>query len=326
MIDARENSAQARALILSKAIKRRDDIHIRMLIEKFTDSLDYLGRGLEELAISGEAWTCVLRLGVEPRMVFAHPDLLLRHPETSLYYRGIATLSLKRVRDIVTNVDAWENPSRGTRRTLNPDTAIGIARLYNAVISSIIEGTDEWTLENGYRNILATIGITQDGKIRNIIGQETERVIKDKLFQWIVDMEIPCERQERWTMLGEEKTVRMTYGSEPDILFEKYNEQTRAWLQEVTIEIKGGTDPAGALERLGAIKKSFDQTPARTENVAILGVVTPAMREELNKMKITDFDLYEVVHSKEGWNQFAEDLFCHKLRLLLPGPRPTPRR
>ena len=305
-------------MILSKALKRQDDVRIRTIVEDFVGELDYLGQGLEELAISSEAWTCVLGLDVEPKMVFAHPDLLQRHSETSLYYRGIATLSLKRVSSIAGNVDGWENPTGRKRRTPNFDVVRRVTRLYNAVISSIIEGTDAWTLENGYRNILATIGITQDGKMRNIIGQEAERAVRDRLSQWIEDMEIPRERRGRWVMLGEAKNVRMAYGSEPDILFEKYDEQTRTWTSEVTIEIKGGTDPAGALERLGAIKKSFDQTPARTENIAILGVVTHAMRAELNEMKIVDFDLYDVVHTKAGWNKFVEELFHHKLRLI-PG-------
>lgn len=318
MDEAQRRNAQARALILSKALKRRDDVRIRTIVENFAGALHYLEQGLEELAISSEAWNCVRRLDVRPKMVFAHPELLQRHPETSLYYRGIATLSLKRVSSIAGNVDNWETPPGGNRRPPNSDVVRRVTRLYNATISSIIEGTDAWTLENGYRNILATIGITQDGKMRNIIGQEAERAVRDKLSRWIEDMGIPCERQGRWLMLGEAKAVRMAYGSEPDIVFEKYHEQTDAWTQEVTIEIKGGTDPAGALERLGAIKKSFDQTPARTENIAILGVVTHAMRAELNEMKITDFDLYDVVQTKAGWDGFVEELFHHKLRLI-PG-------
>ena len=316
MNDAQLSSAQARALILSKAIKRRDDVRIRTLIEDFAGALDYEGYGLAELAISGKAWACVKQLQVEPRMVFAHPDVLRQHPETSLYYRGIATLSLKRVSSLATNVDTWENPTR--RRRFSPKVEVigRVVRLYNAVISSIIEGTDAWTLENGYRNILATIGISQDGKMRNIIGQEAERAVRDKLLEWIEEVGIPCEQKGAWFELGAAKTVRMAYGSEPDIVFEKYNEQTQDWALEVTLEIKGGIDPAGALERLGAIKKSFDQTPARVENIAILGVVTPAMRAELDQMRIVDFNLYEVVHSKEGWDRFVEELFYHKLRLL----------
>ena len=316
MNDAQFSSAQARALILSKAIKRRDDVRVRMLIEGFEGALDYEGYGLEELAISDKAWACVQQLQVNPRMVFAHPDLLRQHPETSLYYRGIATLSLKRVSSLATSVDTWENPTRVRRLSPRVEVVCRVVRLYNAVISSIIEGTDAWTLENGYRNILATIGISEDGKMRNIIGQEAERAVRDKLLQWIKDVGIPCEQKGGWFELGAAKTVRMAYGSEPDILFEKYDEQTQDWALEVTIEIKGGMDPAGALERLGAIKKSFDQTPARVENIAILGVVTSAMRAELDQMRIVDFDLYDVVHSKEGWDRFTEELFYHKLRLL----------
>ncbi len=316
MSDAQLSGAQARALILSKAIKRRDDVRVRTLIEGFEGALDYEGYGLEELAISDKAWAGIQQLQVDPRMVFAHPDMLRQHPETSLYYRGIATLSLKRVSSLATSVDTWENPRAGKRLSPSVEVVCRVVRLYNAVISSIIEGTDAWTLENGYRNILATIGISQDGKMRNIIGREAEQAVRDKLSQWIADMGIPCEQQGQWFALGAEKTVRMAYGSEPDIVFEKYNPQTQVWTQEVTIEIKGGIDPAGALERLGAIKKSFDQTPARTENIAILGVVTEAMRAELNEMKIVDFDLYDVVNSKEGWDRFTEELFYHKLRLL----------
>lgn len=96
MDDAKRSNAQARALILSKALKRRDDVRIRTIVENFAGELNYLEQGLEELAISSEAWACVRQLDVSPKMVFAHPELLQRHPETSLYYRGIATLSLKR--------------------------------------------------------------------------------------------------------------------------------------------------------------------------------------------------------------------------------------
>ena len=96
MDDAKRSNAQTRALILSKALKRRDDVRIRTIVENFAGELNHLERGLKELAISSEAWDCVRRLDVRPKMVFVHPELLQRHPENSLYYRGIATLSLKR--------------------------------------------------------------------------------------------------------------------------------------------------------------------------------------------------------------------------------------
>ena len=51
-----------------------------------------------------------------------------------------------------------------------------------------------------------------------------------------------------------------------------------------TIEIKGGKDPAGALERLGAMQKSFEATPAQCVNFLVAGVVTAEMRKRLDQM------------------------------------------
>lgn len=51
----------------------------------------------------------------------------------------------------------------------------------------------------------------------------------------------------------------MVYASEPDIRFEK-EASDGSWKEIATIKVKGSTDPVGALERLGAVKKSFDRT------------------------------------------------------------------
>ena len=71
----------------------------------------------------------------------------------------------------------------------------------------------------------------------------------------------------------------MHYGSEPDIKFIK-GEQTIA-----TIEIKGSLDPAGALERLGAMTKSFMETPPGCKNFLVAGIITPEMQTRLNEMR-----------------------------------------
>ena len=81
MGDAKRSNAQTRTLILSKALKRRDDVRIRRIVENFAGELNYLEQGLEELAISSESWACVRLLDVRPKMVFAHPKLLQRHPK-----------------------------------------------------------------------------------------------------------------------------------------------------------------------------------------------------------------------------------------------------
>ena len=108
----------------------------------------------------------------------------------------------------------------------------------------------------------------------------------------------------------------MVYGSEPDIKFEILNNQ-EVWEIVSTVEIKSGTDPAGALERLGSIQKSFDQTPARSRNFAVLGIVTPAMRERLNNLNLTrDFLLYDILNDAAAWDDFMLELFHHTLRIV----------
>ena len=44
-----------------------------------------------------------------------------------------------------------------------------------------IEGTTNWTLENGYRNIIANMSIGLDGTFRNIIGHDAENLMKARI-------------------------------------------------------------------------------------------------------------------------------------------------
>ena len=314
MRDTEFEHSRVRALTLSGILEKRDDIRVRSIIEDFNQALEFRREKFNEWGITEAAWSRIHQLNIEPKLVFAHPDLLYEHPETSLYYRGMAMLPLKRVSNLVTNVEKWERDSSLSRTARDRDIVTLVSKLYNSVISSIISSKESWSLEDGHRNIVATIGISLDGKIRNLIGQEAEEAIKSRLLDWI-ENRMNVVREGNYFLLGEQRSVRMSFGSEPDIWFEKSNENSDDWKVVLTVEIKAGTDPAGAMERLGAIKKSFDKTPARADNIAILGVVTETMRSELNEMKIADYLLAEVL-TDEGWNRLADDLFHHKLRLL----------
>ncbi len=127
--------------------------------------------------ISDAAWNHVQAIGIDPKVVFAHPDLLSAHPTTSLHYRGIVLLSKKRVQQAAAAVDAWESGNR--EKPVRSSSARKIACLYNTMISSIIEGSADWTLDNGYRNIIATMGISLDGMFRNQIGDVAEALVKN---------------------------------------------------------------------------------------------------------------------------------------------------
>ena len=158
--------------MIAERIRQRTDVALRRSIADFAGELSFLP--LPGLMISEGAWTHVTSSDIDPKLVFAHPDLLRQNPRASEYYRGIALLPRKRVAEIAGAVDSWENEAR--RTTLREPHILRVAQLYNAVISSIIEGSNGWTLENGYRNIIANMGIGLDGTVRNLIGQDAERL------------------------------------------------------------------------------------------------------------------------------------------------------
>ena len=311
--NARLEDARQRALVISHHIRQRADQSIREKIIRYDAELEFEER-LEDLAVAPEAWQHITQTGIEPKLVFAHPNLLRDMPQASLHYRGIGLLSFKRMQQMGCSVNRWEEAPM--RRPPTLERCIKAARIYNAVISVVITGSDGWTLENGYRNILSTIGITEDGVLRNIVGQEGEAAVKERISEWIASHgAIVSEIRGNITFLGAEKTLRMVYGSEPDISFERLTEDN-SWQIVSTIEVKSGTDPAAALERLGAIQKSFDQTDARARNFAVLGVVTREMRRRLNQMNVArDFLLYDIMHNDTAWEDFINEVFHHTLRI-----------
>ncbi len=293
-----------RSKFLSERIRQRTDVKMRGLVDDFPAPLDFQDR--EDLLISQSAWEYVTKSGIKLQQVFAHPDLLRMHPETSLYYRGLALLPLKRVRTAVgVEVKYWE---KGLVENLPMESAKAVCRLYNSVVSSIIEGATDWTLENGYRNIMHSIGITLDGVFRNTIGQDAERLIKTKIEDWLREHEMIVEQGSRteFVLAG---GVNMIYGSDPDILFKRLGRQL------ATIEIKGGKDPAGALERLGAMQKSFDATPATCQNILIAGVVTAEMQTRLEQLGVRSVFILDDLLNDDEWRRFTREVFHHILRL-----------
>ena len=73
--EMRLEEARQRALIISERIRQRSDLAARRAIEGFAALLNYATQ-LEELAIAPEAWRHVRDSGTDPKLVFAHPDIL----------------------------------------------------------------------------------------------------------------------------------------------------------------------------------------------------------------------------------------------------------
>ena len=295
---------------MSERIRQRTDIALRELIASSGGNLVF--RPLEDLMISTQAWEYIHRSDIDPKLVFAHPVMLREHPQVSQYYRGISLLPQKRVADVAVTVSSWEDGSRKTPITESQSKSV--ARLYNAVISSIIEGTTNWTLENGYRNIIANMGIGLDGTFRNIIGRDAESLVKTRIKNWLDSRSLILKHNSDATEFQLPSGYSMRYGSEPDILF---REGTSGSIREVaTIEIKGGKDPAGALERLGAMQKSFEATPPNCVNMLVAGVVTPEMRSRLDQMGVVKvFLLDDISHDGGPWTDFLNEVFHYTIRI-----------
>ena len=302
--------AQIRSALISERIRQRTDLELRELIAQYQEALTF--HPLDDLVISEQAWRHVESSGIEPKLVFAHPEILRNHPTVSQYYRGLALLPRKRVSDIAVSVDSWED---GTRKTSIPEhRSKDVARLYNAVISSIIEGAANWTLENGYRNIIATMEIGLDGTFRNIIGRDAEDLIRNRIKSWLASRQLIIEHNDEETEFELPNGYSMRYGSEPDVLFQQ--EQSGIPQIVATIEIKGGKDPAGALERLGAMQKSFEETPPGCVNMLVAGVITSEMESRLENMGVTKvFLLDNLAYDNEGWTDFLNEVFHYTVRI-----------
>ena len=298
-----------RSIYFAERIRERKDKEVRRLVDNFNDCHDYEATR-NNLLISEPAWEYIISQGFKPRQVFAHPEILIRHPKVSFYYRGFALLSLKRVKDM-TKVDVKKWEAKDYVRIVEREKAFKVCCVYNGVISSIVTATSVWSLSDGYRNILNTMGITYDGMFRNVIGQDAEKQIKKRLTDWLDDQGMIVDRKsENSFFLKEEEHVTMIeFGSEPDILFKKDNEVV------ATIEIKGGRDPAGALERLGAMQKSFTETPPGCQNFLIAGVVTKEMKSRLKQHNVKYFVLDNLLKD-DGWDNFTKELFHYTLRIM----------
>lgn len=307
-----------KSVLVATTLQRRRDVAARKLIEAFSEPLDF--RPLENLLIEEQAWRHVQSLSIQPRLVFCHPALLRAHPSTSLYYRGLAGLSIKAAKDYLGAIEAIE---AGRRTRLEEAKALQMARTYNFFISSIIVNSTRWSLENGHRTILATMGITLDGTMRNKVGDIAEERVRRMVVEWlaarglIADPPLTADAvpEDLPRQLLLKHGILMRFSSEPDIAFERGDELI------ATVEIKGGIDPAGALERYGAAKKSFEHAVRKTErcrNFYLCGVVTDQVARRIRNDRLVEktFEIIALLNDAKVRDEFFNELFHHTLRIL----------
>lgn len=316
--DYKEDLRLTKALLVVTKLQERHDIAARELIESYRGTLDF--KPLKKLLIEQKAWDYIRRLGIEPKLVFCHPKVLQTAPTTSLYYRGMVGLSVKAAKDYFGGVESIETGL--LKSDISDDKALQMARTYNFFLSSIIINSTKWTLDNGHRTILATMGISLDGSMRNKVGAVGEDRIRRMVVEWLIANHLVTKPTLDADDLPEQlpkeielkRGVTMRFSSEPDIAFEQRD------ILKATVEIKGGIDPAGALERYGAAKKSFGHAVERSpqcRNFYIGGVLTKELLRRIAADRLVEktYSLIDLLKDESVRSEFFRELFHHTVRL-----------
>jgi len=234
---------------------------------------------LEELGISETAWNKIIHRGIKPVIIFSHPQVLMSLTRAVSYYRMLAMVSQKSMQQIGLSGNRYEQG----KAFPNEQVAREIAQHLNKIISHLVETDEQINLREFdlWRGMAA--GSQAQGSWQNAKGSRVEILIKAMLqmrlreANWIADE--ASDADEAIIQLKDGR--RIVFASDPDVAVYRKDKIL------VAIEIKGGIDTAGVLERFGATLKSLIRAKeSNQEAITILIVpgvsVTPTAREALN--------------------------------------------
>ena len=189
--------------------------------------------------------------------------------------------------------------------------------------------------QNRIRRIVISIFATYNGngvfiKGQCIIGAEGERVIRKIIFnELFAHDEISSVENKKdvlteiaqWDANGDIDDVKklhlingysILFSSEPDVTM--YND---AGAIVGIIEIKSGLDPAGALERLGAMFKSFENTLAEYPD-AVTILVASCITKEVDKRLNASMSVRQRYLTTDITSSEAEKRkFVNRLRVIM---------
>jgi hypothetical protein len=171
--------------------------------------------------------------------------------------------------------------------------AVDLAKVLNSYISEIVDSDSKFCITNAHLMIAMSFGAQMNGSWRNAVGEEGVIRIMQILVGFLRDKKlIQTVTYKEGVVLSQDKPIdveqvqeikltnnyTLTFSSEPDVSL-----RDPSGILVAVIEVKAGIDPAGALERYGAAKKSFSRAKRENKNVETiyLGLLTPTVQEEL---------------------------------------------
>lgn len=271
----------------------------------------------DEFGISASILNSIEANGLSVGQWYCHPNMLALNPRYLIYFRCIAALSQKGLKAL-SGVSAVENLENGMSQC-EPEQALKLAIAINENLNAIY--TVQIPEPEKLKALMyATAGTTIDGSWRNKIGSEGERVVRTLFLKELLER---SELEKVISRSGEEHVAAglsadwlddhtaglsscltsngcvIQFGSEPDIKLVDANGRTVGG-----VEIKAGIDPAGALERLGAMMKSFENIRAESseaETILVASCITDEVQDRLASMKnVRTYVMTDVIQNRRS--------------------------
>ncbi|MBE2184480.1 MAG: XcyI family restriction endonuclease [Anaerolineae bacterium] len=264
---------------LAKSAFFHRKLHEWKLLE-IADQIDQVrGENLswDNLNISEQAWNKVIHRGIKPVVVFAHPFVLQTVQGSAGYYRMLAMVSQKSMKRVGISLDSYE----AGKPIPNEEMAMTIAQHLNRIVSVLVEADEaidarEFDLWRGM-----AAGSQAQGSWQNNKGASAEVAIREIILRRLQEHEIISGEEASTSRIDLGDGRVLVFADEPDVAIYQND------IPQVAVEVKGGIDPAGVLERIGAALKSLQRTRQENPNsvtVLILQDVSMTQRakEDLN--------------------------------------------
>lgn len=203
------------------------------------------------------------------------------------------------------------------------ERALELSKVINEFISKILEEDDDYSLRDANIMYYATVGAFLEGAWRNdkgkLIADEVKKMIYEyflfgKLIKSIVLLkgkeikpikDIPIDEIKSFVLTNHYK---IEFGSEPDIAF-----IDKKGILTGMVEVKGGLDEAGALERYEAAKKTFDEVlnkNPRAFTIYLASCITSTVRKRIEADRAVRkiFNLTNVFFDEEEKENFLKEI------------------
>ena len=286
---------------------------------------------LEGWHISQESWSVITENDIQPILIFVHPKVLQLNPQFLKYYRSVAMIPQKGLKAVsgVSNVDSIEEGLVEPGR-LSQNQVEQLVQTINETMSMVISLASDINEKKLEGMMYATAGTKIDGSWRNSIGAEGERVIRriilhDLLIHSevtsVVDKDNQIHSVSEWAIGDDFDCVKVInvvngysilFSSEPDVtMFDGQGSIVGV------IEIKSGLDPAGALERLGAMFKSFENTLAEYPNAVTILVASCITDEVESRLGASMLVRQKYITTNITSNEHEKRKFVNRIRTIV---------